>query len=243
MQSPKNVSEMQKKLFEAGIIDEFGNKLYSLRDKAPTFYSQMARTIDGIKQDKIGAASVVSYLRGRGVKAEEIKWSGIEEWLQGKKSVTKAELQEFAAGSMLQIEEQENGSKYRDFYDAVYNLTGIHVTRQDFIGLVHGNVDGGVQKVTEMLKSEGVSDEDVERIVGLYKEALKRNGEDVAANKYKEMAKQELGHSSQLLDMACAATGDGPEAAAMKMMCGWIREEAEEDKADIMRMLDHVGAW
>ena len=71
----------------------------------------------------------------------------------------------------------------------------------------------------------------------------KRNGEDMAANKYKEMAKQELGHASQLLDMACAATGDGPEATAMKMMCSWIREELDEDKADIMRMLDHVGAW
>ena len=73
-------------------------------EKAPTFYSHMGKTIDGIKQDKIGASSVVSYLKGRGVKDEEIKWSGIETFLEGKKSVTKAELQEFVAGSMLQIE-------------------------------------------------------------------------------------------------------------------------------------------
>ena len=78
-------------------------KNYSLKTKAPTFYSQMGKTIDGIKQDKIGANSVVSYLTGRGVKAEEIKWSGIETFLEGKKSVTKAELQEFVAGSMLDI--------------------------------------------------------------------------------------------------------------------------------------------
>ena len=82
---------------------------YSLRtyddDYAPTFYSQMEKVVSGMKQDKFGASSVVSMLRGRGVKAEEIKWSGIEAWLEGKKSVTKAELQEFIAGSMLQIEE------------------------------------------------------------------------------------------------------------------------------------------
>lgn len=78
---------------------------YSERDTAPTFYSQMAKVVDGMKQEKFGAASVVSMLRGKGVKAEEIKWSGIEAWLEGKKSVTKAELQEFIAGSMLQIEE------------------------------------------------------------------------------------------------------------------------------------------
>lgn len=75
-------------------------------DYAPTFYSQMEKVVSGMKQEKFGASSVVDMLRGRGVKAEEIKWSGIEAWLDGKKSVTKAELQEFIAGSMLQIEEE-----------------------------------------------------------------------------------------------------------------------------------------
>ena len=97
-----------------GVVDSFVNEykdshkdvLYSDRDNAPTFYSQMAKVVDAVKQDKLGAASVVSMLRGKGVKAEEIKWSGIEQWLAGKKSVTKAELREFIAGSMLQIEEQ-----------------------------------------------------------------------------------------------------------------------------------------
>lgn len=81
---------------------------YSSRDNdyAPTFYSQMAKVVEGMKQEKFGAASVVSMLRGKGVKAEEIKWSGIEAWLDGKKSVTKAELLEFIAGSELQIEEE-----------------------------------------------------------------------------------------------------------------------------------------
>ena len=72
---------------------------------APTFYSHMGKVIDGIKLEKMGAGGVVSYLKGRGVKDEEIKWSGIETFLEGKKSVTKAELQEFVAGSQLQIEE------------------------------------------------------------------------------------------------------------------------------------------
>lgn len=75
-------------------------------DYAPTFYSQMEKVVSGMKQEKFGASSVVDMLRGRGVKAEEIKWSGIEAWLEGKKSVTKTELQEFIAGSMLQIEEE-----------------------------------------------------------------------------------------------------------------------------------------
>ena len=94
-----------------GVLDSayeqtHGKVLYSDRETAPTFYSHMAKVIDGVKQEKLGAASVVSMLRGKGVKQEEIKWSGIEEFLAGKKSVTKAELQEFVAGSMLEIEEE-----------------------------------------------------------------------------------------------------------------------------------------
>ena len=73
---------------------------------APTFYSYMGKIVDGIKIDKMGAGGVVSYLKGRGVKDEEIKWSGIEAFLEGKKSVTKAELQEFVARSQLTIEEK-----------------------------------------------------------------------------------------------------------------------------------------
>lgn len=102
------------------IVEEFRNTLKNKYGKdvmavknadrdgstyAPTFYSHMGKTINEIKQDKIGANSVVSYLKGKGVKNEEIKWSGIESFLEGKKSVTKQELQEFVAGSMLQIEE------------------------------------------------------------------------------------------------------------------------------------------
>ena len=97
-----------------GVVDSFVEEYkdshkgvqFSDRDNAPIFYSQMAKVVDGVKQDKLGAASVVSMLRGKGVKAEEIKWSGIETFLEGKKSVTKAELQEFIAGSMLNIEEK-----------------------------------------------------------------------------------------------------------------------------------------
>lgn len=91
---------------------------FSDRDLAPTFYSQMGKVVDGMKQDKFGASSVISMLRGRGIKAEEIRWSGIATWLEGKKSVTKAELQEFIAGSQLQIGEQMSGNDIDLRYNA-----------------------------------------------------------------------------------------------------------------------------
>ena len=92
---------------------------YDLDDEksyAPTFYSQMGKVIDEMKQDKISAIGLIPYLKGKGVKNEEIKWSGIETLLEGKKSVTKAELQEFVSGSQLQIEENTLSEDYKIDY-------------------------------------------------------------------------------------------------------------------------------
>lgn len=111
--SYKDFSVGQRKLARNRGEDVFGKTVhtsgqvvYSDRDSyAPTFYSHMVKVIDDIKIEKMGAGGVVSYLKGRGVKDEEIKRSGIEAFLEGKKSVTKAELQEFVAVSQLRIEE------------------------------------------------------------------------------------------------------------------------------------------
>lgn len=92
---------------------------------APTFYSAMSRVVDDIKMDKIGASSLVPYLKGKGIKHDEIKWSGIEAFLEGKKSVTKAELQEFLAGSSLEIVEQMSGYN-QEVYDELDALWRQH---------------------------------------------------------------------------------------------------------------------
>ena len=112
--SNKKVSQPKKKVKKNSTKN-------SDRNNAPTFYSQMGKVVEGMKQEKFGASSVISMLRGRGVKAEEIRWSGIHAFLDGKKSVTKAELLEFVQGSMLHIDEQELGSTgkpelWDDFY-------------------------------------------------------------------------------------------------------------------------------
>ena len=114
---------------------------------APTFYSHMGKVIDDIKLEKMGTSSILNHLKNRGVKDEEIKWSGIETFLEGKKSVTKAELQEFVAGSQLNIEEEmsdvtklvlEDGTAYdsvEKFKEAAYSLAdeqGIDRSRVGF---------------------------------------------------------------------------------------------------------------
>jgi hypothetical protein len=131
-----NSQNLANSVLSLDVIDKLGstrgfdenvtpNILYSEADHAPTFYSHMGKVIDDIRLEKMGAGGVVSYLKGKGVKNEEIKWSGIEAFLEGKKSVTKAELQEFVAGSQLQISEQMSGEDIDLRYDGskrAYNL-------------------------------------------------------------------------------------------------------------------------
>ena len=94
-----------------------GKVKYQEKDLAPTFYSQMGKVVEGVKQEKFAANSVVNMLRGKGVKAEEIRWSGIVPFLEGKKSVTKQELLDFINGSMLQIGEQVSSNDIDLQYD------------------------------------------------------------------------------------------------------------------------------
>lgn len=89
---------------------------YSIQDEqsnnwAPEFYSKMANTINewtnGKGQPlgaKMAANQVVGWLKGKGVKSEEIKWSGIIPYLEGKKTVTKEELQQVMAENEIRIE-------------------------------------------------------------------------------------------------------------------------------------------
>lgn len=118
----KNLSSIVDKV--ESVLKKREDTRYSRKDGeyAPTFYSHMERTIEATKQDKLGAASVVSMLRGKGVKAEEIKWSGIEQFLEGKKSVTKQELLEFVRGNQLRITEQV--LEGRDTHFSMYALEG-----------------------------------------------------------------------------------------------------------------------
>ena len=102
------------------IVDENHN------DWAPEFYSKMERVIDDWTNGKgqplgakMAANQVVGWLKGKGVKSEEIKWSGIVPYLEGKKTVTKEELQQVMAENDVKIETKtlESGRGYTFWSD------------------------------------------------------------------------------------------------------------------------------
>ena len=112
------------------VLDDLQNKW------APMFYSKMENTINewtnGKGQplpEKMSAQQVVGWLKGKGVKDEEIKWSGIVPYLEGKKTVTKDELLGVMAGNELQIETKTLGSVPK--FTAIDPITGRNVAFYD----------------------------------------------------------------------------------------------------------------
>lgn len=73
-------------------------------DYAPTFYSKLERVTQKMKQEKIDANSYLSMLKGKGVKDEEIKWSGVGQFLAEHPKTTKTELLDFFDENSLNID-------------------------------------------------------------------------------------------------------------------------------------------
>ena len=126
------------------------------RDLAPVFYSKLEREIERYKGDKIGAASAIQYLKGKGVKDEDIKWSGITTFLEGKKSVSKSELLDYLKDNQLQIQDNTIGDKmvYSNNYGEEFSPAELeeHInSRRDYIEKNHGKGNFKVSRTPQRI--------------------------------------------------------------------------------------------
>ena len=75
----------------------------------PPFYSKLQKDVEA----KVGKSATVEQVRAllKDQKEDEVKWSGIEDFLKDKTKVNKAELQDFLRANQLQVEEVEKGGQ------------------------------------------------------------------------------------------------------------------------------------
>lgn len=88
-----------------------------MQDKplAQPFYSKLLKEVDALPQEKWNASDLMNKIRKtEGVKADEIAWTGLDEFLKGKGSVTRAEVREYLDQNQVRVEEVTKGgnSKY-----------------------------------------------------------------------------------------------------------------------------------
>jgi hypothetical protein len=74
------------------------------------FYSAVEETVANIPQAKgTGDQFLAQIQKTAGVKPDEIKWTGLDEFLKGKKSVTKQEIQDYLAANRVDLQEVRLG--------------------------------------------------------------------------------------------------------------------------------------
>lgn len=73
---------------------------------APVFHSAVLNAVDALPMEKGGGDQMRAMIaKGEGVKAEEMAWIGLDDFLKGKKSVTKQEVRDYVEANQVQVEE------------------------------------------------------------------------------------------------------------------------------------------
>lgn len=98
------------------------------------FYSELGRAADSLRQERGTGQQFLSQLRSMpGVKADELKWTGLDDFLSQRDKVTKSEIRDYLSANQVQVEEVRLGemsaeqslardqakNRYREIVDAI----------------------------------------------------------------------------------------------------------------------------
>lgn len=120
----ENLDDVEKRLQEKRV--EFG----VTTPPAPVFFSQLERVAEEKIPEKIPAGDAFNILK-KNTKAEELKWSGVEDFLKDKKSVTKDELLEFLRANEITVTETQKGGEGAP--STTVDTTGWTATASEFV--------------------------------------------------------------------------------------------------------------
>jgi hypothetical protein len=97
----------------SGGADPMGEPAFGKNE--PTFYSAVERAVESGKRDKGTGVEWEATLRNTpGVKADEMKWLGLKEWLEGRGRVTRAEVADYVRAHKLELGEVWHGQADND---------------------------------------------------------------------------------------------------------------------------------
>lgn len=85
----------------------------------PTFFSKAEQVINDKVSNNASGDSIKALLQNSGVKADEMKWAGLDDFLKDKPKVSKADLQQFIKENQIQLKDVDLGTKQR--YETVPN--------------------------------------------------------------------------------------------------------------------------
>ena len=112
---PTQIKSVENK----GTFDPKNANIY-YQNQAPTFYSSLEKQITDLPQGKGSPeqwAGIIKNLTQKGVKQEELDWTGIEEWIKEQKgSVTKQQILDYLAANKIEVEEVVKSQNQDDLF-------------------------------------------------------------------------------------------------------------------------------
>ena len=169
----KPVIGATKKIIEAGKDLPVGMSIKGVDESLDPlgFYSAASKAVDNIAQEKgTGQQFLAQIEKTPGVKKEELLWTGLDEFLAGKKSVTKAEVQDYLKTNRVEVKEVQLGGKQE--FDA-NRLTQLE---SEYNNLKNHPIDDpsfGEEKYNEMIRLMNIKDQSTtETLYRLYDEAI-----------------------------------------------------------------------
>ena len=86
------------------------------------FYSQLEAAVQPLQNKGTGQQYLAQIQKSAGVKPEEIQWTGLDEFLKNKQSVTKQEVQDYLAANRVDVKEVRLGENFAPGYQfSTYN--------------------------------------------------------------------------------------------------------------------------
>ena len=121
------------------------------------FYSAVEQAALNIpRKSGTGQAMLNDITKGENVKADEVKWIGLDDFLKGKKNVTREEVQEFVAANKVDIKEVTLGGK------EPFNAQRLSELESEFKALKQHPIDDpsfGEDKYDEMIRLMNIRDQ------------------------------------------------------------------------------------
>lgn len=158
----------------------------------PTFFSAVSRAIDSARQEKASPEQWLATLRNTpGVKPEEIKWLGIEDWLKEQKGrVTRKDIQDYVRANNIEVREVETGDRTYDNTPPDAAAEAEHVPEWNrLIAQRHELTGGDVRKEMSLPPEQARALQDIDRQVDalherMVRETLARAGGEQEAPKF-----------------------------------------------------------
>ncbi len=124
-------------------------ELFQSPATVPTFYSAVSRAVTSARQERASPEQWLATIRNTpGVKPEEIKWLGIEDWLKEQKGpVTRADVENYVRANSIEVREVEKGGQLTATADEQTALMGAleKMEREGNLGDPNAEVQGGAE--------------------------------------------------------------------------------------------------